>query len=408
MFSLPSRMSSAPSILTRSLTRVAANLHHFFTHPLALATGLTFAAHSLMFGSWVAHIPHVKTQLGLNDAQLGLALFGMPIGLLAMNPFSPGFIARFGLARATTGGTLAMAAAFALPVWMPQQWALMAALIIVGAAVALANVAMNTCATNIERAEGVYIMSTCHGMWSLGGMVGSGTAAALIAAAVAPKIHMSLLAGMVIFATLVWLRPVMSRVPEGKDKAKSGAGKKFILPNQDLLLMIFIGLTISLCEGVAFDWSAVYLRDALGASGQIAALGFTCFSMTMMAMRFTGDVLIPRFGERNLLYFTALCSVFALLVIIIAPIPLIGILGFLLLGAGVALGAPILFNAAARVPGLAPGAGLATYATFSFMGFLAGPPVIGFVGEKFGLGTGFALVAVLALISLTSIKRVRL
>jgi MFS family permease len=172
--------------------------------------------------------------------------------------------------------------------------------------------------------------------------------------------------------------------------------------------MIFIGVAISLSEGVAFDWSAVYLRDTLGAPEQIAALGFTCFSLAMMAMRFTGDILIPRFGERNLLFFTALCSALALLTIIVAPAPLTGILGFLLLGAGVALGAPILFNAAARVPGLAPGAGLATYATFSFIGFLAGPPVIGFIGEKFGLNIGFAMVAALVLLTLAAIRTVKL
>jgi cyanate permease len=400
-------MNAFAIFVARSLTKIFTNLSQFIHHPLALATGLTFAADSLMFGSWVAHIPHVKTALGMNDAQLGLALFGLPVGLLAMNPFSPGIIARFGLARTTVGGTLAMAAAFALPVWMPERWSLMAALAVVGAAVALVNVAMNTCATNIERAEGVYIMSTCHGMWSLGGMVGSGAAAALIALSVAPRLHLGVSAGIVVLATMAWLWPVLRNVPEGERDVET-VGKKFILPNRDLLLMIFIGLVVSLSEGVAFDWSAVYLRDALGAPEQIAALGFTCFSLTMMAMRFTGDVLIPRFGERNLLFFTALCSAAALLCIIFSPTPLVGILGFLLLGAGVALGAPILFNAAARVPGLAPGAGLATYATFSFIGFLAGPPVIGFVGEKYGLNVGFALVAALAVVSLAAIRRVRL
>ncbi|MCB0528759.1 MAG: hypothetical protein KDC65_09815, partial [Saprospiraceae bacterium] len=99
---------------------------------------------------------------------------------------------------------------------------------------------------------------------------------------------------------------------------------------------------------------------------------------------------------------------FALLVAIMAPAPVVGIAGFLLLGAGVALGAPILFNAAARVPGLAPGAGLATYATFSFIGFLAGPPLIGFIGESYGLRAGFAIVALLALCTLPVIRHTRL
>lgn len=399
-------MSPVSTLFTRSLSKVFANLHHFFTHRLALAVGLTFAADSLMFGSWVAYIPHVKTTLGMNDAQLGLALFGMPIGLLSMNPFSAGIIARYGLARTTVAATLATAVSFALPVWMPDRWSLMAALAVVGAAVALMNVAMNTCATNIERADRVFIMSSCHGMWSMGGMTGSGTAAALIAAGSTPRLHLSLLAGLVILLTITGLRPALASVPE--DVHEESGGSKFTLPNRDLLLMIFIGVVVSLGEGVAFDWSAVYLRDALGAPEQIAALGFTCFSLTMMSMRFTGDVLIPRFGERNLLTFSAILTFSALMAIIFSPSPLPGILGFLLLGAGVALGAPILFNAAARVPGLAPGAGLATYATFSFVGFLAGPPVIGFIGEKFGLQAGFAMVAGLALLSLFAIRRVKL
>lgn len=373
---------------------------------------MTFSTDSLMFGSWVTYIPYVKTTLSLNDAQLGLALFGMPLGLLLMNPFSASVIARFGLARTTTWATVLLMFAFAVPVWMPDRWWLFAALAFNGMVVALLNVAMNTCATNIERDEKVYIMSTCHGMWSLGGMVGSGLSALMIALGVAPKLHLTTLAVLIAAAALKWMRPVLETIPSGLEtlshsdaQTPAPAHKKFALPSRDLLLMIFIGLTTSMCEGVAFDWSGVYLRDALGAPAQVAALGFTCFSLAMMAMRFTGDVLIPRYGERNLLYFTALWSALALLIIILAPLVEIGIFGFLLLGAGVALGAPILFNAAARVPGLAPGAGLATYATFSFMGFLAGPPLIGWIGERWGLATGFALVLLLALAATGAVRR---
>lgn len=404
---------------------VVANLRRFFSHPKSLATGLTFSTDSLMFGSWVAYIPYVKTMLSLDDAQLGLALFGMPLGLLMMNPFSPAIIARWGLARTTTWATVALMLSFALPVWMPERWSLMAALALNGMVVALLNVAMNTCATNIERAENLNIMSTCHGMWSLGGMVGSGSSALLIAAGVEPRAHLTVLALLISAVALGWMRPILTTVPDGQTvvepmpldaglpdappaESGKGAGKKFTLPNRDLLLMIFIGIAVSMSEGVAFDWSGVYLRDALGAVPQVAALGFTFFSFTMMAMRFTGDVLIPRFGERKLLYFTALCSAAALLVIIAAPAPGAGLLGFLMLGGGVALGAPILFNAAARVPGLAPGAGLATYATFSFMGFLAGPPIIGWIGERHGLATGFVLVLALTLAATVAVRQVDL
>ena len=399
-------MKTTVHFARRSLTKVFTNLHQFLIHKTALAIGLTFAADSLMFGSWVTHIPHVKTALAMNDAQLGLALFGMPLGLLVMNPVSPVLLHRVGLVRTTVLSTLTMALSFALPVWMPDRWALMAALFLVGISIAVLNVAMNTCATHVEKEEGIYIMSSCHGMWSLGGMVGSGSSAALIALGVDPRAHLTLLALLLIGVAWYWLRPALAAVPElGQD---DNGGSKFVWPTRDLLLMIGIGLSVSLGEGVAFDWSAVYLRDTLGASAQIAALGFTCFSLTMMAMRFTGDLLIPRFGERRLLLFSAGLTVLALLVIIFSLAPAMGILGFLLLGAGVALGAPILFNAAARVPGLASGAGLATYATFSFVGFLAGPPAIGFVGEAYGFSVAFGAVALLAVLSVWAIVKVRL
>lgn len=396
-------MKTARLFVRRSLTTVFANLHHFLSHKTARAIGLTFATDSLMFGSWVTHIPHVKSSLGLNDAELGLALFGMPLGLLVMNPVSPMLLQRVGLVRITVLSTLTMAISFALPVWMPDRWSLMAALFLVGISIAILNVAMNTCATHVEREEGIYIMSSCHGMWSLGGMTGSGTSAVLIALGVNPRLHLGVVAALILLLAWFWLRPSLAAVPEAQTEEDTAS--RFVWPTRDLFLMILVGFCVSLGEGVAFDWSAVYLRDTLNAPAQIAALGFTCFSLTMMAMRFTGDVLIPRFGEQRLLLFSAGLTVAALLVIIFSLSPAMGISGFLLLGAGVALGAPILFNAVARVPGLAPGAGLATYATFSFIGFLAGPPVIGFVGEAYGLGIAFGAVACLAFCSIFAILR---
>jgi MFS family permease len=400
----------------KALSRVAGNLRQFFRHPVARAIGLTFAVDSLMFGSWVTHIPHVKNRLQLNDAELGLALFGLPLGLLVMNPLSPRLLARFGLATATVGSTLALLLAFSLPLLMPDRWTLMAALFLVGLAVALMNVAMNTCATSFEQSRGMAVMSSCHGMWSLGGMVGSGLSAAMIAAGLAPAFHLAGLAVLLGLLTWTMLRPALLQVPEARPAPVEPSVEglttvrpaRFAWPNRDLLLMIFIGFCVSLCEGLAFDWSAVYLHDDLGAPGPVAALAFTGFSLTMMAMRFTGDVLIPRFGESRLLLGSAALSLLALLTIMLAVNPPLGLLGFLLLGAGVALGAPILFNAAARVPGLAPGAGLATYATYSFIGFLAGPPLIGWIGEARSLPLAFGLVGILVLMSVWAIRKVRL
>ncbi len=387
-----------------AFSRIIPNLSAFFRHPAALAVGLTFAADSLMFGTWVTQIPFIKTKLGLDDGELGLALFGMPVGMLLMNPFSSWLMQKLGLIRITVLSTLGMAFTFVLPMWMETPLSLFGVLVLIGASVALMNVGMNTCATNIEEAEDRKIMSTCHGMWSFGGMVGSGFSALMIRWGAYPPYHLTTQAIILAVLTLLFLRPALSGVPvvEHEDTGHSN----FAFPKGDLLLMILIGACTSMCEGVAFDWSAVYLRDNLGAVEQVAALGFTFFSMTMMAMRFVGDALIPSFGERRLLYFTVLASAMALLVVIVATSPVTGLIGFLLLGMGVALAAPILFNACARVPGFAPGAGLASYATFSFIGFLMGPPAIGLIGREYGLSNGFMLVALLTFCTALAVRRV--
>jgi len=178
--------------------------------------------------------------------------------------------------------------------------------------------------------------------------------------------------------------------------------------NAALLLMIVIGLAVSMGEGVALDWSAVYLREVADASRQVAALGFGCFSLTMTAGRFLGDAIIPRYGGRNLLFWGALVAASGLALAIAVPVPVAVLVGFLLLGAGSSLGAPILYAASMRVPGIPAAAGLATFATFSFIGFLAGPPLIGFVAEAFGLGWGLALVGGLLLASAVLTRWVRL
>jgi predicted MFS family arabinose efflux permease len=384
------------------------NLGLYFRHPTALAVGCIFAVDSCMFGTWVTLIPFVKTKFYLSDGELGLVLFGMPIGLLIANPFAARAIARLGLVRLTLVTTVLMALAFVLPLWATNSWILFGCLLLLGLILALMNVGMNTCATHIEEAEGRKIMSTCHGMWSLGGMLGAAYSALMLKWGVFPPYYLAAQAIAAILFTLLVLRGPLARVPQADATPDSNAeAAGFALPTGDLLFMVLIGACTSLCEGIAFDWSAVYLRDTLHATAQVAALGFTCFSLSMMTMRFAGDALIPLYGERNLLNFTVIASACSLFTVVVAPNIGICLLGFLLLGASVALAAPILFNAAARVPGFAPGAGLATYATFSFIGFLVGPPAIGLVSEVAGLSKGFLLVALCTLATVLCVRQLR-
>ncbi|GAB3950382.1 MFS transporter [Spirosoma harenae] len=384
------------------------NLLTFFLNWQALAVGLVFASDSILFGSWVAHIPHVKEKLHLSDAELGLVLFAMPVGLLVMNPLTGWIVARLGEAKACFWSAIGITVAVCIPINAPNTAVMASGLFLLGLSSALINVAMNTCATNVERSQGISIMSSCHGMWSLGGLLGSGIAGAVIALHVSPSVHMAIMAGIILIATFL-LQPALRIIPSSS-RTESGekAGSSFVVPNLDLLLMILIGLAVAMGEGVALDWSAVYLRETLGASSQIAALGFGAFSLTMTGFRFLGDGIIPKIGPKRWLQVGGLVAAFGLFIAIALPYPATALIGFALLGVGCSLGAPILYSASMRVPGIPPAAGLATFATFSFIGFLAGPPLIGFVSKWFGLYYGLGFVAIILLISAALSRIVKL
>lgn len=234
-------------------------------------------------------------------------------------------------------------------------------------------------------------------------MIGSSVAGVVIALNVAPELHLPLMGGVILLLTLA-LRPILERIPVQPTEAQAS----FVMPNLNLFLMILIGLALAMGEGTAFDWSAVYLRDTLGASSQVAALGFGAFSLTMTVGRFMGDSLIPRLGPKRFLQLGGLVAAAGLFLAVLVPVPAAALVGFALLGAGCSLGAPILYAAALRVPGIPPAAGLATFATFSFIGFLAGPPVIGFVADAFGLPWGIAFVGFIMVLSAGLSKVVKL
>jgi len=391
---------NTPVTLNKShLNLLVRSVLSFFMNRQALAVGLVFASDSLLFGSWVSHIPYVKQKLSLSEAELGLVLFALPAGLLVMNPLTGRIIARLGEARSCFWSAIGLAIFMCIPINAPNTLVLTIGLFLVGLAAALINVAMNTSATNLERHQGSVIMSSCHGMWSLGGLLGSGIAGAVIALHVPPPVHIMVVSVLILLATFL-IQPMLARIPSSsRTETGEKAGSSFVMPTFDLLLMILIGLALAMGEGAAFDWSAVYLRETLGASSQIAALGFASFSLTMTGFRFLGDAIIPKIGGKRWLQIGGVLAALGLVLAIALPYPTTALLGFGLLGAGCSLGAPVLYAAALRVPGIPPAAGLATFATFSFIGFLAGPPLVGFIAEGFGLYFGLGFVALMLLIS---------
>jgi fucose permease len=276
--------------------------------------------------------------------------------------------------------------AMPLPVLSPSLPALVIALAVFGALNALLDVSMNAQAAAVEARVGRAIMSSFHALFSLGGVVGALLASAVMAAGVGHVTH-------VLGAAAVGLAAVLAALPRLLPSSPEPTAAALARPTRALLGLGLLALLGLQAEGAMADWSAVYLHDTLGASTAVAAVGFAAFSLAMAAGRFGGDAVVRRLGPRRVLRDSGAVAAGGLGLALLVGHPAAAILGCALVGLGIANIVPVVFSAAARVPGLAPGHGLAAVATTGYLGFLAGPPVIGAVAEVAGLAVGLGLVS---------------
>jgi MFS family permease len=373
------------------------HLSEFIKHKAARATGYIFIAEGFIFGSWAASIPFVRQKFNLDEAQLGLLLLCLEGGILVMNPFSVPLLRKFGAPKASLIFLLIASFFFILPVSMPTVLLTGLSLVAGGAAFSVMNVAMNTCASLIEQQEGKRIMSTCHGLWSSGAMLGSLIVGLAFAFNILPLIYfIGLFIASVFLA--IGLRKTLFLVPESLEKNEN-VGKKsvFILPTKALWLMIIVGICTNLTEGTMADWSAVYMRDVVKSPVSMVGWGFSIYAFFMAAGRFLGDGLIAKYGRKPILRFGGIVVFAGLLLAVFFPNTWMVLLGFAMVGAGVSIGSPILYAAASNIEGMAQGAGLATMNTFAMLGFFGGPVLVGFLAKAFNLQISFGTIAVLVL-----------
>lgn len=257
-----------------------------------------------------------------------------------------------------------------------------------GAFNATLDVAMNAQAVEVERGYRRAIMSSFHGLFSLGGLAGAMTAGAAMASGLGDITHVVVvsLAGLAILA--IFLPGLVVSSSRG-----APPGPVFVRPRGMLVLLGVLALFAMLGEGAMADWSAVYLQNHLRSDPAFAAAGFAAFSMTMAAGRFAGDRLSNRFGPARLLRSSGLIAGFGLGGALLIGDPLAAVVGFGLVGLGLSNAIPVLFSAAGRVPGTEPGTALAAVATTGYLGFLAGPALIGLIAEASNLPLALGLVS---------------
>jgi MFS family permease len=378
----------------------------FFGNKQSFSIGLIFVSVGLLFGNWATFIPFVKAKFELDDAQLGLLLLSLPIGALAMNPVAATLVRKFGMQKTSVYGIGFMLLAFSILLNAPSVYFQSFFLILCGCGISITNVAMNTCVGAIEHHFEIKIMSTCHGMFSLGLMFGSICSSFFGGMGLLPGIYMSIIGALLFLVLLLAQKNIFLIKDETHEE--NNPKSKFSFPSGSFLLMIIIGLCVNITEGTMADWSAVFMRDVVKTSTYFEGWGMAGYSLFMALGRLIGDKIIPRFGANRILFYGGILSILGILVVIIFPYTFSAIVGFAMVGAGVSCGAPILYASAARVPNMAKGSGLAIMNTFAMGGFLFGPVLIGFISKATTLSIAFAFIASLGLIWVIQSKRVKL
>ena len=362
------------------------------------ATVALFLLHGLVVATWVSRIPAIQSSLHLNNGTLGLTLLSAALGSVIAIPFSGFLINRYGSKTVCFVSSVLFCIALTGPALAVSALTLSLALLILGGTAASMDVAMNAQGVEVEKSLGHPTMSRFHGMFSLGAMIGAGAGGLIAARGVPPLSHFSV-------SSLIYLAACCAVCPFLRRSAHAEIAEGHRLPltkiPKVLLSLSAIGFCMLLSEGAMADWTAVYLKQVLSATPGMAAAGYSVFSAAMALCRFAGDWITAKLGPALAVRAGSLVGACGLLWALSAPTPQWALPGFGAVGCGFSVIIPLVFGSGGRVNGVSPGAGIATVTGLGYVGFIIGPPTIGFVSQLVTLR--YALVVVVACCCVTAV-----
>ncbi len=357
------------------------------------AAAILFLVDGLTFGTWAALIPSFKQAFSLTEGGLSWVLFALVGGAMVSMPVAGRLIGRWGSHRLCNPAAVAFSATLLALAWAPSYGTLIAAAFCFGVWKGALDVSVNAQAIVVENAMRKPIMSSFQAFWSLGGLVAACLLSLLLHQGVA---HSLLMTGMsvVLLALGVWTMGKLLPDPVRVQGLESVHPKATGSPRTRLLLLGGLAFLALFSEGVMLDWSAVYAGSVSGMAVSTAPLAFAVYALCMAAGRFLGDVVTARVGNVATLRISGLVTAGGIALAVIGQSWPFALAGFALVGLGVANMVPVIFGAAGRVEGWEPGTSLATVTTAGYFGFLAGPPMVGFVAAHVGLPAAFCGVIV--------------
>ena len=360
-----------------------------FSRAARIAVSTFFFVAGICFASWASRIPDIQHHLHLDDGQLGSVLFALPVGSMLSLPVAGFLVTKFGSRIIMFVGSFFYASLLCLLGLVDATWQLVTVLFFFGMSGNLMNISVNTQGVGVEILYKRSIMASFHGLWSLAGFVGASIGTLMVSQKIPPLMHFIIIACLIAMLAIIMFRYSLSN-----DVSRQNNEKGFALPDRSLLKLGIIAFCCMACEGCMFDWSGIYFRDIVKTPPHLVTLGYTAFMAMMATGRFVGDRLVTKFGVKRVLQLSGCLIVTGLLTAILIPNLYMTTAGFLLTGFGVSSVVPLTYGLAGKSHTMSAGMAIAAVSTIGYLGFLFGPPVIGYIAKTANLRYSFALIAV--------------
>lgn len=366
------------------------------------AVATVFALNGLALASWMARIPDVRDLLGLTPGEIGRVLLALAVGSLIALPTSGFVVSKIGAARTVAGGSVLVALGLTLAGIGADTAGVVAGvaagLVLFGYGSGSWDVAMNVEGAAVERLLGRTIMPRFHAAFSLGTVTGAGLSAGLAAVGVPVVAHLATVSIVAMIVTIIATRSFLPHAAEVEAEDGAPVEKISVLTAWREPRTLLIGLMVmcaALVEGIANDWLALGLVDGYEVSNTVGAIGFAIFLSAMTVGRMAGTQLVDRFGRLPVLRVSAVLAAGGVLLVVFGGSLWVALVGSIVWGFGAALGFPLGMSAGADDPRRAA-ARVSVVASVGYTAFLAGPPILGWLGDHEGVLNALLAVAVAA------------
>ena len=375
-----------------------------------VAVAVLFFISGFLFASWTSRMPELQIFLNISNTRLGSLLFSMALGAVFAMPTAGWLSTKIGSIGTSRLTAILLCLLVSLLTVSSNLYFVTAFFFGVGFSGGALDVAMNGQAVAVEKNWGKAIMSSFHALFSIGMALGAGAGSIFTKFEMPLPIHFLLVATLSLIASIWASSNLIDDKVSTEDKERNEGG--FKLPTMAILPLGVIAFCGMLGEGSMVDWSALYMNKVVGGSEALSALTIGSFATAMTIGRVFGDSITDKLGRVKMLISSSSLAVLGLGFVLVFVSIWTTLIGFFLVGLGLANVVPIIYSAAGNTKGLSPSVGIAMASTIGYTGFFIGPPTIGYLADLGSLRLGFSftllVLTVMFVLILTLRRRIQI